>query len=403
MGIGVDPGSEDKDAGGQETPLPISRPLTYDCPALPSGLEGRCNEHNNSIHRGGRVMKLSSLGYLALGASFLVLGGHELAAQSVNYHLVKTIPLPQAPGNVEYFDYLSVDADARRVYISHGTEVDVVNADDYSLVGRIGGLQRCHGIVVIKELGKGYITDGDGQKVVIFDLNTLRVTGEVKTNQPDTDSIIYDPASKYLFTINGNSKTATAIDPVKETVVKTIDLGGGGEQPAVDGQGTLYDNNEEKNDIVVIDTRTLTIKARWPVAPSGTPVALGMDAKNRRLFSAGRGPLTLIMMDADSGKVIQSFPISVGVDAVAFEPGFVFVSTREGRVHVYREDSPDKLTPVQVLMTEYGAKTMALDPKTHNIWVTTSDFDQPATPTERQPNPLPRAKQGNFRALVYGR
>jgi hypothetical protein len=348
-------------------------------------------------------MKLSSLGYLALGASFLVLGGHELAAQSVNYHLVKTIPLPQAPGNVEYFDYLSVDADARRVYISHGTEVDVVNADDYSLVGRIGGLQRCHGIVVIKELGKGYITDGDGQKVVIFDLNTLRVTGEVKTNQPDTDSIIYDPASKYLFTINGNSKTATAIDPVKETVVKTIDLGGGGEQPAVDGQGTLYDNNEEKNDIVVIDTRTLTIKARWPVAPSGTPVALGMDAKNRRLFSAGRGPLTLVMMDADSGKVIQSFPISVGVDAVAFEPGFVFVSTREGRVHVYREDSPDKLTPVQVLMTEYGAKTMALDPKTHNIWVTTSDFDQPATPTERQPNPLPRAKQGNFRALVYGR
>jgi uncharacterized protein YjiK len=350
-------------------------------------------------------MKLSSLGYLALGASFLVLGGHELAAQSVNYHLVKTIPLPQAPGNVEYFDYLSVDADARRVYISHGTEVDVVNADDYSLVGRIGGLQRCHGIVVIKELGKGYITDGDGQKVVIFDLNTLRVTGEVKTNQADTDSIIYDPASKYLFTINGNSKTATAIDPVKETVVKTIDLGGTGEQPAVDGQGTLYDNNEEKNDIVVIDTRTLTIKARWPVAPSGTPVALGMDAKNRRLFSAGRGPLTLVMMDADNGKVIQSFPISVGVDAVAFEPGtgFVFVSTREGRVHVYREDSPDKLTPVQVLMTEYGAKTMALDPKTHNIWVTTSDFDQPATPTERQPNPLPRAKQGNFRALVYGR
>ena len=350
-------------------------------------------------------MRLSSLAYLALGASFLVLGGHQSAAQSVNYHLIKTIPLPQAPGNIEYFDYLSVDADARRVYISHGTEVDVVNADDYSLVGRIGGLQRCHGIVVIKELGKGYITDGDGQKVVIFDLNNLRVTGEVKTNQPDTDSIIYDPASKYLFTINGNSKTATAIDPVKETVVKTLDLGGGAEQPAVDGQGMLYSNNQEKNDIVAIDTRTLTIKARWPVAPSGTPVALGMDAKNRRLFSAGRGPLTLVMMDAENGKVIQSFPISVGVDAVAFEPdtGFVFVSTREGRVHVYHEDSRDKLTPIQVLMTEYGAKTMALDPKTHNIWVTTSDFGQPATPTERQPNPLPQAKQGNFRALVYGR
>jgi DNA-binding beta-propeller fold protein YncE len=350
-------------------------------------------------------MKLSSLGYLALGASFLVLGGHELAAQSVNYHLLVTVPLPQAPGNVEYFDYLTVDADARRVYISHGTEVDVVNADNYSLIGRIGGLERCHGIVVIKELGKGYITDGEAQKVVIFDLNTLKVTGEVKTNQPDTDSIIYDPASKYLFTINGNTKTATAIDPVKGTVVKHLDLGGSAEQPAVDGQGMLYDNNQEKHDIVAIDTRTLTIKARWPVAPSGTPVALAMDAKNRRLFSAGRGPLTLVMMDADNGKVIQSFPISVGVDAVAVDSdtGFVFASTREGRVHIYHEDSPNKLTPVQVLMTEYGAKTMALDPKTHNIWVTTSDFEQPATPTERQPNPLPRAKQGNFRALVYGR
>jgi DNA-binding beta-propeller fold protein YncE len=350
-------------------------------------------------------MKLSTIGCLAMGVAFLVLGGHELAAQSVNYHLVKTIALPQAPGNVEYFDYISVDAVARRIYISHGTEVDVVNADDYSLVGRIGGLQRCHGIVVIKELGKGYITDGDAQAVLIFDLNTLKVTGQVKTNQPDTDSLVYDPASKYIFTINGNSKTATVIDPVKEAVVKNIDLGGSAEFPAVDGRGMLYDNNEEKNDVVAIDTRTLTVKARWPVAPAGIPVALAMDTKNRRLFSAGRGPLTLVMMDADSGKVIQSFPISVGVDAAAFEPdtGLVFVSTREGRVHIYHEDSPDKLTPVQALMTEYGAKTMALDPKTHNIWVTTSDFDQPATPTERQPNPLPRAKQGNFRALVYGR
>jgi DNA-binding beta-propeller fold protein YncE len=376
--------------------------LAYDWPPLPSHL--KVDAVNNSIYGGGRVMKLASLGYLALGASFLVLGGHQLAAQSVNYHLVKTLPLPQAPGNTEYFDYITVDADARRVYISHGTEVDVVNADDYSLIGRIGGLQQCHGIVVIKELGKGYITDGAGQKVVIFDLATLRVTGEVKTNQPDTDSMIYDPSSKYLFTINGNSKTATVIDPAKEMVVKNIDLGGGAEFPAVDGKGMLYDNNEEKGDVVVIDTHALTIKARWPVAPSGTPVALAIDTKNRRLFSAGRGPLTLVMMDADSGKVIQSFPISVGVDAVAFEPdtGFVFVSTREGRVHIYHEDSPDKLTPVQALMTEYGGKTMGLDTKTHNIWVTTSDFGQPARPTERQPNPLPQAKQGNFRALVYG-
>jgi hypothetical protein len=283
--------------------------------------------------------------------------------------------------------------------------VDVINADDFSLLGRIGGLQRCHGVVVVKELGKGYITDGDGQKVVIFDLATLKVTGEVKTNQPDTDALIYDPASKLIFTFNGDSHNATVIDPVKEAVVKNIDIGGAVEFPAVDGRGTLYDNGEEKNEVVVIDTRSLSIKARWPAAPEGHPVALALDTKNRRLFSSGRGPQFLVMMDADNGKVIQSFPISVGVDANVFEPetGLLFVSTREGMIHIFHEDTPDKLSEVQTVKTEYGAKTMAVDPKTHNVFVSTSDFDPPGPPTEKQPHPLPRAKPGNFRVLVYGR
>lgn len=351
-------------------------------------------------------MKLSDLGRLAAGVSFLLIGACGAAnAQAVNYRLIKTVPLPAAPGGIEYFDYITVDSAARRVYVSHGTEVDVVDADDYSLQGRIGGLQRSHGVVVIKDLGKGYITDGEGQKVVVFDLATLKVTGEVKTNQPDTDSLVYDPASKYLFTINGDSHNATVIDPVKEVVVKTIDLVGAGEFPAVDGQGTLYDNNEEKSDVVVIDTRSLTLKARWPVAPEGQAVALAIDTKTRRLFSAGRNPQFLVLMNADDGKVIQSLPISAGVDAVVFEPetGLVFVSTREGMVHIFHEDSADKLSEVQTVKTEYGAKTMGLDPKTHRIYLSTSDFDPPAAPTEKQPHPLPRAKPGNFRVLVYGR
>jgi DNA-binding beta-propeller fold protein YncE len=351
-------------------------------------------------------MKLSDLGRLAAGVSLLLAGAYAAAyAQAVDYHLIKTVPLPAAPGGIEYFDYITVDSDARRVYVSHGTEVDVLDADDYSLLGRIGGLQRCHGVVVIKDLGKGYITDGEGQKVVIFDLATLKVTGEVKTNQPDTDSLIYDPASKYLFTINGDSHNATVIDPMKEVVVKTIDLVGAGEFPAVDGQGTLYDNNEQKSDVVVIDTRTLAVKARWSVAPEGQAVALAIDTRTRRLFSAGRNPQFLVLMDADNGKVIQSFPISAGVDAVVFEPdtGLVFASTREGMVHIFHEDSADKLVEVQTIKTEYGAKTMGIDSKTHRIYLTTSDFDPPAAPTEKQPRPLPRAKPGNFRVLVYGR
>ncbi len=351
-------------------------------------------------------MKNSISARLAAGACLLLFGVCASAhAQSVNYHLIKTLPLPSAPGNREYFDYLSVDNDARRVYVTHGTEVDVLNADDYSLLGRIGGLQLSHAVVIVKELGKGFITDGEAKKVVIFDPKTLKATGEVVTNQPDTDSMVYDPASKLLFSINGNSGNATVIDPAKETAVKMIDLGGSAEFPVVDGNGTLFDNNEEKNDVVVIDTKTQSIKARWPTAPAGTVTALAFDIKNHRLFSAGRKPQFLVMMDADNGKVIQSFPISAGVDAAIFEPdtGLVFVSTREGKIHIFHEDTPDKLSEVQTVTTEYGAKTMALDPKTHNLMVSTSDFDPPSPPTEKQPNPLPRAKQGNFRVLVYGR
>ena len=339
-------------------------------------------------------------------ASLLVLGALALASPPAGrYHLLKKISLPAAPGGGEYFDYITVDSDARRVYVSHGTEVVVLDADKWSTVGTIGGLQRCHGVALVKDLNKGFITDGDGQKVVIFDIKTLKVTGEVKTNQPDTDSLTYDPASKLIFTFNGDSKNSTVIDPVKQTVVKNIDLGGGVEFPVADGKGMIYDNNEEKNDVVAIDTKTLTVKARWPVAPAGTPVAMAMDRQHRRLFSAGRGPQMLVMMDADNGKVLQSFPITAGVDANVFEPatGLLFVSTREGMIHIYHEDSPDKLSEVETVKTEYGAKTMGVDSKTHNLFLSTSDFDPPAAPTAKQPNPLPRAKPGNFRVLVYGK
>jgi DNA-binding beta-propeller fold protein YncE len=253
-------------------------------------------------------------------------------------------------------------------------------------------------------LARGFVTDGDAEKVLIFDIKSLKITGEVKT-EPDTDSIIYDPASKLIFTFNAASKNSTVIDPVKGTVVKTIALGGAVEFPVADGKGMIYDNNEETNEVVAIDSRTLTPKARWPVAPEGQAVAMAMDQKNRRLFSAGRNPQFLVMMDADNGKVIQSLPITAGVDATIFEPetGMIFVSTREGMIHIFHEDSPNKLSEVETVKTEYGAKTMALDPKTHNLYLTTSDFDPPAAPTEKQPNPLPRAKPGNFRLLVYGR
>jgi DNA-binding beta-propeller fold protein YncE len=363
-------------------------------------------------------MKFSGFGRLAAGLFFTLFsacfpcGAYAQQKPSApGYHLIKTISLPPAPGGDEYYDYITVDADARRVYVSHGTEVVVLNADDDSVVGKIGGLTRCHGVAVAKELGKGFITDGDSQsdaehqKVVVFDLKTLKVTGEVKTKQPDTDALIYEPVTKHIFTFNGDSHNTTVIDPVKEVVVTNIDLAGKVEFPAVDGKGMIYDNNPGTNTIVAIDARTNTVKNRWPTAPAGQPVSMAMDQKNRRLFSAGRNPQFVVMMDADTGKVIQSFPISAGVDANAFEPatGLLFVSTREGMIHIYHEDSPDKLSEVETVKSEYGAKTIQIDPKTHKLFLSTSDFNPPAAPTEKQPHPLPTVKPGNFRVLVYGR
>ncbi len=363
-------------------------------------------------------MKISVFGRFALGAclAFLSAGFAQGAGASPNpaeggYHLIKTISLPPAPGGAEYYDYITIDPTARRVYVSHGTEVVVLNADDYSVAGKIEGLHRSHGIVLAPKLGKGFITDGDSrpgatvQQVVIFDLKTLKVTGHVDTGQEDTDAIIYEPVTGHVFTFNGDSHNSTVIDPAKQVVITNIDLIGKVEFPAVDGKGMLYDNNPEKNDIVAIDARTNTIKARWPTAPAGAPTSMAMDQKTRRLFSAGRGPQFVVMMDADTGKVIQSYPISAGVDANAFEPstGLLFVSTREGMLHIFHEDSPEKLSEVETVKTEYGAKTCQVDPKTHRVFLSTSDFNPPAAPTEKQPHPLATAKPGNFRVLVYGR
>src|SRR6202521_4746689 len=330
-------------------------------------------------------MKLSKIARLAFVLSILILGAYALSVSAQGgYHLIKKVPLAVAPGGGEYFDYILVDPDARRVYVSHGTEDVVLNADDYSLTGTMSDprFKRVHGVALAKDLNKGFISDGEAQSAFVFDIKTMKVTGEIKTNQPDTDSIIYEPASKRIFTSNGSSHNSTVIDPAKETVIKNIDLVGAVEFPAVDGKGMVYDNNEDNNDVAVIDAKTLEIKSRWPVAPEGQAVALAIDAKNRRLFSAGRNPQFLVMMDADKGNVIQSFPITAGVDPIQFEPStaMVFVSTREGMVHIYHEDSPSKLSEVETVKTEFGAKTMGIDPKTHNLYLSTSDFDPPAAP-----------------------
>jgi len=350
-------------------------------------------------------MKVSGLGRFAACVSFLLLGSQTVATLAEGgYHLLKKIPLSAAPGDREYFDYITVDPATRRVYLSHGTEVKVIDADTNAVVGSVFGLKQDHGIALANELGKGFISDGGADRVVIFDLKTLKVTGEVKTGG-NPDYILYDPASKCVFAFNGLTKDSTIIDSANGTVVKTLPMGGRPEQAVADGKGMIYDNISDTNEVVALDSRTLTIKARWPVAPGGQPVSMAMDRQHRRLFIGARNPRLLVVMNADSGNVIQTFEIGDWVDANVFDPGTgqVFAAGREGTIDIFHEDSPDKFSVVQNIKTEFGAKTMGLDPKTHNLYLDTSDFGPVPAPTAEQPRPRAATIPGTFRLLVYGR
>jgi DNA-binding beta-propeller fold protein YncE len=342
-------------------------------------------------------MNLSRVFRTAIVVSFFQVS-LAFSAADATFHQLQKYPFGPAEGSTrEYFDYITVDSDARRVYLSRGTEVDVINADTGAVMGKITGLKKDHGVALAHEFNRGFISDGEAGKVIMFDLTTLKRTGEAKADK-DADCVMYDPASKRVFVMNGDPHSATVIDAKSGNVAGSIDLGGGPEFAVNDGKGTVYINLEDKSEVVAIDSNSLKIKSRWPVAPAGGPTALAIDREHRRLFSAGREPQRLVVMDADSGHVIQSFPISAGVDAAAYEPetGLIFASTREGKIHVFHEDSPDTFSEVEVVSTEFGAKTMGLDTKTHRLFVDTADFS-PASNGSRG-STIP----GTFRVLVYG-
>ncbi len=349
-------------------------------------------------------MKFFSLRRVA-SVAVLILAASSLLVAASGYHLLKKYTFGAAEGATrEYFDYVSVDSEARRVYVSHGTEVIVMDADSGALIGKIAGLKQCHGVAVAREFGHGFISDGGQGKAIIFDLKTLKVTGEAAADK-DADSIIYDAFSKRIFVMDGDPHNSTVIDAKSGSVVGKIELGGGPEFAVADGKGTVYINLEDKSEVVAVDSSSLKIKSRWPVAPAGGPTALAMDIEHHRLFSAGREPQKLVVMDSDSGKVLQSFAISGGVDAAAYEAetGLIFASTREGLVHVFHEDSPDKFSEVEKIKTEVGAKTMGLDLKTHRLFLDTADFSPAPAPTAAHPHPRGEPIKGTFHVLIYER
>ena len=323
-------------------------------------------------------------------------------ATTVAYHLANTFKFGAAPGGREYFDYITVDPASRRIYLSHGTEVLVVNADTGTLEGKISGLKLSHGVALVPGLDHGFITDGEQGKIIIFDLKTLKVIGSAPAAN-DADSILYDPVSKDVFSFNGDSRTSTVLDPTSGKVVGTIELGGAPEFAVADGRGMIYDNLEDKSEVVAIDSRDLTIKSRWPISPAGAPAPMAIDRDHRRLFVSGRDPQMLVILNADDGKVVQSFPISAGADASIYDPktGRIFVSTREGWIHIFHEDSPDHFSEAGKIETEFGAKTMGFDSKTDQLFVDTANFEPAAAATKEHPHPRPTPIPGTFHLLVY--
>src|SRR5216684_3139483 len=303
-----------------------------------------------------------------------------LATPAPGYHIIKKMTVPGTGS----WDYVTVDEAARRVYIAHATQVQVLDADTAELVGTIPNTPGAHGVAVVQEFGRGFITAGKSDSVIIFDLKTLKPLGEVKVGKKP-DAIIYDPATKQLFVMNGESDNASVINPADGKVVGTIDLGGGPEFAAADGKGNVYINLEERAETLHIDANTLKILHRWPLAPGKTATAMAFDPQNRRLFAGCRGGQLMVVLDADSGKVIATAPIGERVDAAAFDPAtkLVFLSTGGGTTSVFHEDSADKYTLLDTLTTNPGSKTMGLDLKTHHLFV-------------------PANLGGQFTILVYG-
>jgi WD40 repeat protein len=331
-------------------------------------------------------------GLLALAAVSLVgsLAGGAAAGAS-GYHVIKTVSVPGDDG----WDYLTVDSDARRVYISHGTHVVVMNADTYAIEGDIPDTPGVHGIAIAPDLGRGFISSGRANTATIFDLKTLKTIGTVKTDA-NPDAIAYDPVSKRVFTFNGRGKNTTAINATDGSVVGTLALGGKPEFAVADGKGSIFVNNEDTSELIEIDTQKIAETHRWPMAPCKSPSGLAMDRKNRRLF-AGCDDKVMVVINADTGKVIATPTIGDGVDANAFDPGtaLAFASNGEGTLTVVHEDSPDKFTVIDNVPTKKSARTMGLDLKTHNIFLPSADFEPPA-PGERRG----KMKPGSFVILV---
>jgi YVTN family beta-propeller protein len=314
----------------------------------------------------------------------------QLIAQP-GYKVINQIHLEGDGG----WDYLSVDESAGRLYVSHSSMALVVDLKTGKQVGKIPDTNGIHGIAYVNSLNKGFTSNGRDSSVTVFDLKTLAITGKIKVTGKNPDAILYDAFSQKLFTFNGGSSSATVIDPKTNKVIGTISLDGKPEFPASDGNGKIYVNIEDKSEISIINATTLKVEKTWSVAPGEEPSGLALDNETHRLFSVCGNKL-MVISDAEAGKVVTTLPIGDRCDGVAFDPSLkrAYSSNGEGTITVVQEENKDKFKVVETIVTQKGARTIAVDKTTHHLYLPTAEFEAAADGNRR-----PAMKPGTFVVL----
>lgn len=314
------------------------------------------------------------------------------------YHLIKKTVL----GGEGFWDYLALDKEARIMYITHGSEVVLFHVDSGKQLPSIAGLQGVHGVAFAPRFGRGYISNGRADVLTVFDLKTREKSAEVKTGS-NPDAILYDDLSGRLFSFNGRSADASAVNAADNSVAGTVPLGGKPEFAQSDGSGTIFVNIEDTSEIAAFDSRSLQVLRRWKLAPGEEPSGLALDEKNRRLFSVCANKL-LVVSNADSGAIVATVPIGSGCDGVRFDPatGLIFSSNGEGTMTVVRQEAPDKYSVVDTVATARGARTLELDLRTHHVFLITAELAPAPAATAESPHPRPRGVPGTFQVLEYG-
>ncbi|MDO7884570.1 YncE family protein [Hymenobacter cheonanensis] len=342
---------------------------------------------------------MKTMRFATLAALSLLGLASPAAAQTAPYRLLHTISVGGEGG----WDYLYVDPAGERLYVSHGTQTEVVDLKTRKLLGTVPNTPGVHGIAVVPSAGRGYITCGRSNACVAFDLKTLQGVETIPTG-PKPDAILYDTYSQRVFAFSNAGGKSTVLDAATGKVLGTAELGGDVEEPATDGKGHIFVNIEDKSEVIEFDAKSLNVLHRYPLAPGAEPTGLAYDPKNNRLFSACANE-KLVVTDSRTGKQVAVLPIGKGADGATFDPstGNIVTSNGEGTLTVIHQDTPAKYTVVATIATARGARTLAQDPTTHHLFTCTADLGPAPAATTANPRPRPSIVPGTFRVLEFGR